>query len=181
MKHCTLGKSITLEKSFFNLIWLLNLKQHKHRPDSPPLLLRAYVLKIRNNDVMTSLQSDSGWWKQNWGQKGEPVWNQKSPNTELELVWWERGIGAISTIGLQKQRWTKPCPRCPQVSVYLQNWSHVLSYVNKAESTPEIAEVSPHTAHSGTVFNVKLTQTFILRNPKFLTVMWPVFICLCFF
>lgn len=30
----------------------------------------------------------------------------------------------------------------PQVSVYLQNWSHVLSYVNKAESTPEIAEVS---------------------------------------
>lgn len=28
-----------------------------------------------------------------------------------------------------------------QVSVYLQNWSHVLSYVNKAESTPEIAEV----------------------------------------
>ena len=28
-----------------------------------------------------------------------------------------------------------------QVSVYLQNWSHVLSYVNKAESTPE-AEVS---------------------------------------
>lgn len=29
-----------------------------------------------------------------------------------------------------------------QVSVYLQNWSHVLSYVNKAESTPEIAEVS---------------------------------------
>lgn len=29
-----------------------------------------------------------------------------------------------------------------QVSVYLQNWSHVLSYVSKAESTPEIAEVS---------------------------------------
>ncbi|XP_043352432.1 COP9 signalosome complex subunit 1 isoform X1 [Dermochelys coriacea] len=27
-----------------------------------------------------------------------------------------------------------------QVSVYLQNWSHVLSYVSKAESTPEIAE-----------------------------------------
>lgn len=31
---------------------------------------------------------------------------------------------------------------CLQVSVYLQNWSHVLSYVNKAESTPEIAEVT---------------------------------------
>lgn len=29
-----------------------------------------------------------------------------------------------------------------QVSIYLQNWSHVLSYVSKAESTPEIAEVS---------------------------------------
>jgi len=28
-----------------------------------------------------------------------------------------------------------------QVSVYLQNWSHVQSYVNKAESTPEVAEV----------------------------------------
>jgi len=28
-----------------------------------------------------------------------------------------------------------------KVSVYLQNWSHVLSYVNKAESTPDFAEV----------------------------------------
>lgn len=28
-----------------------------------------------------------------------------------------------------------------QVSVYLQNWSHVQSYVNKAESTPEVNEV----------------------------------------
>ncbi len=28
-----------------------------------------------------------------------------------------------------------------QVSVYLQNWSHVLSYVNKAEATPQISEV----------------------------------------
>lgn len=39
-----------------------------------------------------------------------------------------------------------PCPfdavsGSLQVSVYLQNWSHVLSYVSKAESTPEIAEV----------------------------------------
>lgn len=32
-------------------------------------------------------------------------------------------------------------PPAHQVSVYLQNWSHVLSYVSKAESTPEIAEV----------------------------------------
>ena len=28
-----------------------------------------------------------------------------------------------------------------QVSVYLQNWSHVQSYVNKAEGTPEVTEV----------------------------------------
>lgn len=34
-----------------------------------------------------------------------------------------------------------PCLLIYQVSVYLQNWSHVLSYVSKAESTPEIAEV----------------------------------------
>ncbi|KPP65262.1 COP9 signalosome complex subunit 1-like, partial [Scleropages formosus] len=32
------------------------------------------------------------------------------------------------------------CTSAKHVSVYLQNWSHVLSYVNKAESTPEIAE-----------------------------------------
>ncbi|KAI4822756.1 hypothetical protein KUCAC02_008285 [Chaenocephalus aceratus] len=32
------------------------------------------------------------------------------------------------------------CLNVIKVSVYLQNWSHVLSYVNKAESTPEIAE-----------------------------------------
>ncbi|RXN31507.1 COP9 signalosome complex subunit 1 [Labeo rohita] len=33
------------------------------------------------------------------------------------------------------------CLNVIKVSVYLQNWSHVLSYVSKAESTPEIAEV----------------------------------------
>ncbi|XP_076153998.1 COP9 signalosome complex subunit 1-like [Alosa pseudoharengus] len=32
------------------------------------------------------------------------------------------------------------CLNVIKVSVYLQNWSHVLSYVTKAESTPEIAE-----------------------------------------
>ncbi|XP_051491052.1 COP9 signalosome complex subunit 1 [Apus apus] len=32
------------------------------------------------------------------------------------------------------------CLNVIKVSVYLQNWSHVLSYVSKAESTPEIAE-----------------------------------------
>jgi len=34
------------------------------------------------------------------------------------------------------------CDDGAQVSVYLQNWSHVLSYVNKAESTPDFAESS---------------------------------------
>lgn len=29
-----------------------------------------------------------------------------------------------------------------QVSVYLQNWSHVVSYVNKAETTPFLLEVN---------------------------------------
>lgn len=32
------------------------------------------------------------------------------------------------------------CLNVIKVSVYLQNWSHVLSYVTKAESTPELAE-----------------------------------------
>lgn len=44
------------------------------------------------------------------------------------------------------------CLNCThQVSVYLQNWSHVLSYVNKAESTPEIAEVSAADATGDTL------------------------------
>jgi COP9 signalosome complex subunit 1 len=33
-------------------------------------------------------------------------------------------------------------PLPPQVSVYLQNWSHVSSYVNKADATPQPAEQS---------------------------------------
>ncbi|XP_013408510.1 COP9 signalosome complex subunit 1 [Lingula anatina] len=32
------------------------------------------------------------------------------------------------------------CLNVIKVSVYLQNWSHVLSYVNKAEATPEVTE-----------------------------------------
>ncbi|XP_067143763.1 COP9 signalosome complex subunit 1 isoform X2 [Centruroides vittatus] len=32
------------------------------------------------------------------------------------------------------------CLNVIKVSVYLQNWSHVLTYVNKAEATPEVAE-----------------------------------------
>ncbi|GFY57931.1 COP9 signalosome complex subunit 1 [Trichonephila inaurata madagascariensis] len=34
------------------------------------------------------------------------------------------------------------CLNVIKVSVYLQNWSHVLTYVNKAEATPEVAEVN---------------------------------------
>ncbi|XP_071445855.1 COP9 signalosome complex subunit 1 [Hetaerina americana] len=33
------------------------------------------------------------------------------------------------------------CLNVIKVSVYLQNWSHVLSYVNKAEATPDFSEV----------------------------------------
>lgn len=32
------------------------------------------------------------------------------------------------------------CLNVIKVSVYLQNWSHVLTYVNKAEATPEVSE-----------------------------------------
>ena len=44
-----------------------------------------------------------------------------------------------------------------QVSVYLQNWSHVLSYVNKAESTPDFAEV----IHFLYVFHLQLAAYII--------------------
>ena len=32
------------------------------------------------------------------------------------------------------------CLNVIKVSVYLQNWSHVVSYVNKAMATPDFAE-----------------------------------------
>ena len=32
------------------------------------------------------------------------------------------------------------CINVIKVSVYLQNWSHVISYVNKALATPELSE-----------------------------------------
>ena len=34
------------------------------------------------------------------------------------------------------------CINVIKVSVYLQNWSHVISYVNKALATPELSEES---------------------------------------
>ncbi|XP_071040671.1 COP9 signalosome complex subunit 1 [Parasteatoda tepidariorum] len=34
------------------------------------------------------------------------------------------------------------CLNVIKVSVYLQNWSHVLTYVNKAETTPEVTEAN---------------------------------------
>ncbi|XP_035231253.1 COP9 signalosome complex subunit 1-like, partial [Stegodyphus dumicola] len=39
------------------------------------------------------------------------------------------------------------CLNVIKVSVYLQNWSHVLTYVNKAEGTPEVAEVNEKDAN----------------------------------
>lgn len=59
------------------------------------------------------------------------------------------GVGGVGGAAGQRCWWARRgCPRLSpsparQVSVYLQNWSHVLSYVSKAESTPEIAEVTP--------------------------------------
>ena len=41
------------------------------------------------------------------------------------------------------------CLNVIKVSVYLQNWSHVLSYVNKAESTPDFAESSSSAKDGG--------------------------------
>uniref|UniRef100_I3M2Y5 G protein pathway suppressor 1 n=1 Tax=Ictidomys tridecemlineatus TaxID=43179 RepID=I3M2Y5_ICTTR len=43
------------------------------------------------------------------------------------------------------------CLNVIKVSVYLQNWSHVLSYVSKAESTPEIAEVGSRQPNATTL------------------------------
>jgi COP9 signalosome complex subunit 1 len=34
------------------------------------------------------------------------------------------------------------CVNVIKVSVYLQNWSHVMSYVNKALATPDLTESS---------------------------------------
>lgn len=53
-----------------------------------------------------------------------------------------RGCGAAARLGQQGAPRAEFTPPARQVSVYLQNWSHVLSYVSKAESTPEIAEVT---------------------------------------
>lgn len=46
------------------------------------------------------------------------------------------------------------CLNVIKVSVYLQNWSHVQSYVNKAESTPEMAE--QHGKDGGQIVLTKL-------------------------
>ncbi|GBL92056.1 COP9 signalosome complex subunit 1 [Araneus ventricosus] len=39
------------------------------------------------------------------------------------------------------------CLNVIKVSVYLQNWSHVLTYVNKAEATPEVNDVNSKDAN----------------------------------
>src|SRR5699024_9390483 len=46
------------------------------------------------------------------------------------------------------------CLNVIKVSVYLQNWSHVLSYVSKAESTPDFTEAQ--TKDSNQVIVTKL-------------------------
>lgn len=54
-----------------------------------------------------------------------------------------RGLRAALPLSQEGASQAESTPLARQVSVYLQNWSHVLSYVSKAESTPEIAEVTP--------------------------------------
>lgn len=47
------------------------------------------------------------------------------------------------------------CLNVIKVSVYLENWSHVLSYVSKAESTPEFAEGHGKDANQTTLTKLK--------------------------
>ena len=47
------------------------------------------------------------------------------------------------------------CLNVIKVSIYLQNWSHVLSYVSKAESTPNFAEGSGKDANLAIVTRLK--------------------------
>lgn len=49
------------------------------------------------------------------------------------------------------------CLNVIKVSVYLKNWSHVLSYVVKAESTPEFVEANGKEANAVTVTRLKCT------------------------
>lgn len=47
------------------------------------------------------------------------------------------------------------CLNVIKVSVYLQNWSHVLSYVSKAESTPDFAETNGKDANQEIVTRLR--------------------------
>ncbi|XP_059613641.1 COP9 signalosome complex subunit 1b isoform X1 [Phlebotomus argentipes] len=47
------------------------------------------------------------------------------------------------------------CLNVIKVSIYLQNWSHVLSYVSKAESTPDFAEGCSKDANQAVVTRLK--------------------------
>lgn len=72
---------------------------------------------------------------------------QKEIALPLHSVWVQWFPGLLAGHGTVERGIQAPLsPPSPQVSVYLQNWSHVLSYVSKAESTPEIAEVLPRPA-----------------------------------
>lgn len=47
------------------------------------------------------------------------------------------------------------CLNVIKVSIYLQNWSHVLTYVNKAEQTPEFVEGHAKDAHQHTLTKLR--------------------------
>ena len=44
------------------------------------------------------------------------------------------------------------CMNVIQVSIYLQNWPHVQTYVNKAEAVPDVFDSASGTANVSTVF-----------------------------
>ncbi|MPC22749.1 COP9 signalosome complex subunit 1 [Portunus trituberculatus] len=50
------------------------------------------------------------------------------------------------------------CLNVIKVSIYLNNWSHVLSYVSKAQATPEVAETRPsNNKDQSAIIQTKLT------------------------
>ena len=47
------------------------------------------------------------------------------------------------------------CLNVIKVSVYLQNWSHVLTYVNKAEALPEMSEHHSKESNASTLTKLR--------------------------
>ena len=110
MNHGTLEKSIRLEKSLFNLIWLRMIKSNTIiDPTQSPVVVSAVGEKISDvkGDVMTQQRQHhpgSEWCEQSGSRKGEPELNQKSSSSELEREkrWCE---SRMRDIWLQRTQW----------------------------------------------------------------------------